>query len=367
MPFVISTFNHHGNTDMTSLTKTGRATFCWALIVAVTAPVTVHSAGKGGGKPGGGDDPNTNYAIAFVANDAIHLTTIDGSQTQQLTAPKRKAGDSSPTWSPDLDPDTEGDQRLIAYLHRPDTDWIGADLMIMEPDGSNQRIVQSFPLTGDPLDPKPYDTNAGKTTLAWSPNGREIVFSASGSRLIAVDIATGNWRVLLQTGIDMNDPAISPLNVLSFVSQGDVFAVDFELDAAGLMQLEDSSLINLTRDGFEFDDRHATWSPDGTFLAVVRWVDSTDGSLRELVVLDILLGGETVLWSGSIFEGVHGEPTWSPDGKQIAVEFVERRNSGVIVDLVRVTNWNDPQTRSILSITQTNGTQEYEPAWNPGE
>lgn len=164
----------------------------------------------------------------------------------------------------------------------------------------------------------------------------------------------------------INDPTISRLNMLAFIYQGDVWSIGFELDENGLMQPDDSTLVNLTGAGFDVWNRHAVWSPDGTYLAIVTWTDTTAGTLSELIVLDVLLDEEIVLWSGSIFDGLQGEPTWSPDGSEIAMEFVERSQGSTRVDLVRITNWDDSANRRILAITQSRGTHEYEPAWNPG-
>jgi hypothetical protein len=163
-----------------------------ALAAAVIGPT---SPALGKGKPGGGgggdgDGLITNPAFAYEESDGIYVTTIDGSQMLKLTNPKARTDDCCPSWSPDLDPDTLVYEGKIAYLNLYERK-ISADPFVMYPDGSGKQLMRRF-------SDFPIPNESHVTSLAWSPNGREIIFSSLGDRLHAVEIATGNVRVPME-------------------------------------------------------------------------------------------------------------------------------------------------------------------------
>lgn len=322
--------------------------------------------GKPGGDGGGDDGANANFAFVYkeTLSRAIVAITIDGSQTQALTKPKGQAGDRSPTWSPDLDPATPGYQGKIAYLHRPDYYSLVADLFLINGDGSGNQFVCSFENI-----PLPDDADISRDTLAWSPNGMEIVFSASGGGFYAVEIATGDVRRLFGRPFpvdqNMRGPSISPLNMLAFDADGDIWVIDFDLDAAGLIQIDESSVTNLTADSGALSHKHASWSPDGTYLAFLRTIDDAGAVMEQLVVRDMLLESEVVVMEAADLPEI--EATWSPDGAQIGVHLptIDHRGEGTW-DLFRITNWADPDARQVIPVTQPDRERHLRPSWNPG-
>lgn len=324
----------------------------------------------GKGKPGGGGTEISNIAFAYVDGDthAIQVTTIDGSQTLKVTNPPPRTEDHSPSWSPDLDPGTPGYQGMIAYLHDSDRGLPPRDLYVMNPDGTGKQIVKRF-------SEHPIPADSHYKSLAWSPNGREIVFSANGDALYAVEIATGNVRLLLDRpyenrGID--DPAISPLGLMAFFTDGDIYVVDFELDENGLMQIDPMTAIfaNITQDGFDSADVHPSWSPDGTRIAFLSFVDDSMGfrEYDQLIVYDFVLDQFTlVLEDDSPFLAVI-QPSWSSDGSQIAIHawFAKSKGNDSQWDIVRITNWDDATNRQVVRVTQTDRASEGYPQWSPG-
>ena len=136
-------------------------------------------------------DDGQSTAVAFVCQYAdkggLFLTSGDGQTPFQLTDPPEPSVDVSPVWSPDLDSAADGYQGKIAFLRRPHPTCAEGSLYIVDPAGSDLQLVASL-LWG--RDPVPMDQTSGgigsENTLAWSPNGRELVFAWHGG-LWAVD------------------------------------------------------------------------------------------------------------------------------------------------------------------------------------
>ncbi len=108
---------------------------------------------------------------------------------------------------------------------------------------------------------------SGPSSLAWSPDGKEIVFSMAGSL----------WKQ--------------------------------EIGSGTAQQLTDG-------DGYDYQP---DWSPDGKQIAFVRY----NGSAVELMLLNPEINQTTALTEN---KAVNLEPRWSPDGKSIA--FVSSNKTG---------------------------------------
>ena len=342
-----------------------------AIFAIITTAALLFDAGSkavGKGKPPG--EGITNPAYAYVEDGAIYLMTADGSQKQKLTNPKSRTEDSSPSWSPDLEPDTPGYQGKIAYLNHYEPGYIFGDLFVMNSDGTNRQLVRRFSEF-----PIPWDGR--QSSLAWSPNGKEIVFNSSGDALYAVEIDTGNVRVLVERLFDNRQvywPAVSSLGMLSFATDGDVYTVDYQLDGNGLMQVDTTTVTNITGNSFDTDENLPAWSPDGTRLAFMSRTELPTGTrIWDLIVYDFVLD-EFIPVLADV--GPFGNPSWSPDSRHLIFRvtfsdcvdgepcFVPSAKFNA--DLILITDWADPGQRLVTNITQTERIGELLPRWYPG-
>lgn len=317
-----------------------------ATSIAATLLLTRSPQAVAKGKPGGGGQGDTNFAFVFEVNDkGLFLTTIDDSNRVQLT---RSAGTSihiNPRWSPDLDPDTDGYQGLITYAQvRSDADG----LYVIKPDGTGNRLL---------------GTGIG-SSLAWVPNGREIVSTDDARRLVAIDVATGDVRVLWDD-YEGNQPqtggvTISPLGMLAFHSSGTVLVGLYSLNNDGRIEVDSASVTKWTSP--ETWDLDPSFSPDGMYLAYSRLTEFG----WEIRVQDLSTGDEIVVMDDRDGIGGSRRVTWSPDGSQIAT--YARLGGRSSLDLVRINDWYDPASREFILVTQTDSprTHEVTPDWMPG-
>ena len=358
-------------------------TGCLLAVLTLSAQLFAAKGGNGGGgmpgDGGGGSGENVNYAFVHnVSQKGLFLTTIDGANTFELTKPDGKFDyDRSPSWSHDLDPQTDGYQSQIAYLRYLDNDDL-TYLYVINPDGSGNQLVRAF----GPNEPRPEDHNSRETVLVWSPNGQEILFSDNDlsdaatdqdSGIYAVEVATGNVRTIMGREL-VNGfwygparPSISPLGRLAFEFLSDIYAVEFLLDENGLIQVDPQAAWFNVSSPFsqnlgEID--LPVWSPDGTYLAFTSFDESVEPEVSTIVIYDALLD-EIV--ASIPFVNHFQHVTWSPDGAEIGlVDSRVNARGKVITDVYRITDWKDPNLRQFVRVTQTDRDEEFAPHWNPG-
>lgn len=193
------------------------------------------------------------------------------------------------------------------------------------PDGSRLTFVS------DQLDPKDDDSwqsiyvkdlTTGAVQLfspqgrynasapAWSPDGRQIAWQASGTGIMVQDLGEGNVRVAVADR-DAGTPVWSP--------DGTRIAYD--------SALEDIFVTNLAsgqRDKVSFAGEPGTgsyvpaWSPDGSSILFISTAGPTPGSA--LYVRNLATGRLVEVSTNSSGKRVNngsGPGSWSPDGKQI--------------------------------------------------
>lgn len=325
---------------------------CALALMALSAQLFAGKGGNGGGgRPGdGGGTTDTNFAFAFEHLDkGLFLTTIDDGNRVQLTFPKGSDRHAIPSWSPDLDPDTPGYQGLIAYIAAGDG---FKDLYVIDPLGGGPWLVRSS------VD---VELNAGET-LAWTPNGREIVLEGGvRQRIDAIEVATGNLRVLIDNSGAVpamtRAPVISAQGLLSYLDNGGVHLVGLVANESGLAEVDEESMITLPPVGFP-----RSFSPDETYLA---FNSSSDNSGWQVEVLDLLTFDQTVVFQGG---NGPGRVSWSPDGSQIATHGPTPASPQWSQDIYRITDWFDPANREVIRVTQTDGSRNHEKSvsWSPG-
>ncbi len=179
------------------------------------------------------------------------------------------------------------------------------EIYVMDMDGSNQRR-----LTNNAID---------ETVLAWSPDGRYIVFDGiahgtkdgaiDGQRDIYVMDADGdNVRKLTDTPVQDMAPSWSPKGLYIAFAAGDGEQCDiYVMDADG------GNPTNLTKS--ESFNTSPSWSPDGRQIA---FLSDRDGNY-EIFVMDADGRAQRNLTQDSSHDT---GPSWSPDGRQIAYSSV---------------------------------------------
>ncbi len=193
-----------------------------------------------------------------------------------------------------------------------------ADLIVMDADGSNQRVLVAGAGQGNALH------------AAWSPDGTHVAFNGTGSGpgIYTVNVdGTGLSRIVATAaaaGTLAWSPAASPDGAAKIVfTSGDEDLWLANVDGSGLRNLTGTSARG------EFDP---TWSPDGAHIAAVR-TGGNGGAGPDLVVFDLGVdGGGNVVIVGetSLVVGVAGSPLrgssntlrgpdWSRDGTRIAI------------------------------------------------
>jgi dipeptidyl aminopeptidase/acylaminoacyl peptidase len=191
-----------------------------------------------------------------------------------LTSGKKSS--SSPRWSPD--------SRRIAF--------------VSDRDGKRQVYViavnggEAFRLTNE---------EAGAGSPEWSPDGRSIAFLASNGESKARKDRTEKYGEFSIVGGDYDMTHLWKVAV----------PAEFPADAKQLPKPE-----ALTSGG-DFTVSDFSWSPDGTKIAFSATRDPDLGSqdTAQIYLVDLTDHHVRKLLDGN---GPNGNPTWSPDGKQLA-------------------------------------------------
>jgi Tol biopolymer transport system component len=216
----------------------------------------------------------------------------DAMRARGLTAatPLTRAGvrQTGPRFSPD--------GAWIAYTSRS-LDRFRA-IRVMAADGSADRRLA---------------TRSSGTRLAWTPDGRSIVFDeteihrlfSSFSDLRIVELASGQVRKLTR-GQRAREPDVSPDGAsVVFVKE---LGGRAEL---GLIGLDGNGLRLLTSSPPETEWSGPRFSPDGRSIVASRW---SRGGLLDLVLVDAQSGAQTELTHDRAKDV---EPCFTPDGRLV--------------------------------------------------
>src|SRR5690606_21001167 len=187
-----------------------------------------------------------------------------------------------PTWSPD--------GSALAYVV-----VFGADdgLYVVSADGSREvRLTEWIAFTP-----------------AWSPDSREIVFTApnsGNSEVYVIDVATGALRNVSRNPAYDSDPVWSPDGTrIAFYSLRECNEISlYVVDADGSNQRRLLDNCALSMRGAS-DNRPPAWSPDGTRIALT----SQDGRALNIYTVQVDSGD---IWQLTNFEAIVKYPAWRP-------------------------------------------------------
>jgi Tol biopolymer transport system component/DNA-binding winged helix-turn-helix (wHTH) protein len=233
---------------------------------------------------------------------SLFLLSPETGERRRVTSPPTSVvGDCSPAFSPD------GEQ--LAFV-RVISAVVGEVYLISMNGGEPQRLT--------------FD-GAGVSNLAWTPNGREIVFACrqgGKNRLFKIPIEGGAPEWLAATGIDVQYPAFSGEgNRLAWrqnTSDIDIFKLALKSGSEKSRPLNDQILST----AIETSPRY---SPDGKRIAFVSNRSGSD----EIWVCDS--DGENPVRLTSFRGPLAGSPSWSPDGKQIVFDCRPEGNADIYV------------------------------------
>jgi Tol biopolymer transport system component len=246
-------------------------------------------------------------AISQAEQDGFHariaLLSLSDSEIRPLTAPSEQDTDSEPAFSPD--------GSTVAFV-RSNAGGMVNDLYVA-------------PLTGGEAKRLTFDHRNILGSLAWTPDGKEILFSSSSSGFFRL------WRISASGGgspqpvvggsVKAFNPTVSIKgNQLAYQQvefQNDIW----RLNLKGRTLREGAPVLVV---GTKAVNMRPQFSPDGTKIAFESfqsgyfeiWVCDSDGSN---------CGSLTSL------RGVAGAPRWSPDGRHVAFEYRPQAYSQVYI------------------------------------
>ena len=257
---------------------------------------------------------------------ALFLVSVESGEKERLTSPPAQSlGDYKPAFSPD--------GRTLAFV-RQSAVVIGEIYLVQVAGGEPRRLT--------------FNDQAIRG-LAWTPDGREIVFSTRGgstNSLFRISSFGGMPELLSGTGGGAISPAISRQGSRLIYSRSTRDVNIWRLELSGLTTARDrpTRLIASTRTDF-----FPQISPDGDRIAF----ESHRSGSAEVWICDRDGRGPVRLTS---FVDVNaGSPCWSPDGRWIAFDAYPDGNADIYVISA---NGGSPRRLT------TEGSAEVVPSWS---
>ena len=246
-----------------------------------------------------------SLAITEIAADRVHtwiaLLWLADSAKQRLTSPSNQEADCSPAFSPD--------GSTIAFA-RGITPGVVSDVYVVPTSGGEPKRLTNDNtwIIGPP---------------AWTPDGRDIVFSSTRGGLASlwrISASGGIPRPVLGVGLNAYGPSISRKANQLVYQQMDFKNNIWRLNLSDEKTRQGPPFIVIADKGPSLGRPH--FSPEGNRIAFESdrlgykdiWACNSDGSN---------CGQMTAL------HGTAGAVTWSPDGREVAFEFRPKQHSEV--------------------------------------
>jgi TolB protein len=266
--------------------------------------------------------PAAATRIAYTSLDLhSHVAVMDDDGTHQLALTSGAVDDVSPAWSP------AGTWVVFVRRRAQGND----DLYRIRGSGSGLAQITQ--------------TAAGEANPAWSPSGRSLVCEYGGAvgtfEIVVMNTDGTGRRRLTDNSRDDVEPVWAPrsgrIAFTGFVSASNSEIFSIRPDGAGRRRL------TFTR----AEEHHPDWSATGK-IVFVRF----RATANDLVVMNADGGEKRVLWSRP---GIL-RATWSPDGSRLAVEVWDGNDE----ELYAVSA--NGATRALLT---RNDVDDFGPVWAP--
>jgi TolB protein len=243
--------------------------------------------------------PRANGRIAYTisGNDGLELHTMDPDGSDDEVVPTPSDGFPwSVAWSPD------GTRLALSIFPRSEGD---RSIWVMNADGTDPHRLAAADNVSAP---------------SWSPDGTEIVYTATTGRRTEIHrVAAGGSRDTTIHGeaaegtFAIFSAQLSPDGLQLIFDRGTDAGFDiFVMDADG------TGARRLTTTG---DDYDPSWSPDGSSIAFTREEtvesDGAERATSDIFVMNADGSGVTRLTDGGD-KSTYLSPQWSPDGTKIA-------------------------------------------------
>jgi Tol biopolymer transport system component/DNA-binding winged helix-turn-helix (wHTH) protein len=246
-------------------------------------------------------------AITDIDADRIHtwiaLLSLTDSTTRRLTSPSDQEEDCNPAFSPD------GDN--VAFVRGITTGVVSDVYVVRSSGGKPSRLT--------------HDNTWIMGAPAWTPDGRDIVFSSTRAGLASlwrVSASGGAPRPVVGVGLNAAGPSISRKDNQLVYEQTDFKNNVWRLDLSDEKTVQGPPSIvisdkgpSLARPHFSPDGKRIAFESDRMGYAEVWTCDSDGSSCSQLTSL----------------HGTAGAVSWSPDSRQIAFEFRPKQHSEVYV------------------------------------